>query len=63
MQNLFAAAPLGLGTEQVLGPLDGTGLQPHFLSKLAARGVVLPDGFFLAAADSDQKLRAVGGRA
>ena len=27
-------------------PLQGSGLKPHFLEKLAANGVILPPSFF-----------------
>ncbi|HYX88732.1 MAG TPA: hypothetical protein VE753_05140 [Gaiellaceae bacterium] len=31
---------------RLLGPLEPTGLKPHFLEKMAANGVVLPPAFF-----------------
>jgi pilus assembly protein CpaF len=31
---------------KLLAPLEGTGLKPHFLEKMAANGVVLPPSFF-----------------
>ncbi|HTS73251.1 MAG TPA: hypothetical protein VMG74_06030, partial [Gaiellaceae bacterium] len=31
---------------RLLGPLECTGLKPHFLEKMAANGVVMPPTFF-----------------
>ena len=31
---------------RLLSPLEGTGLKPHFLEKMAANGVILPPAFF-----------------
>jgi pilus assembly protein CpaF len=45
LQDLFVAPPAEAGGA-LLGPLTSTGLQPHFLDKLAGNGVHLPAGFF-----------------
>jgi pilus assembly protein CpaF len=44
LQDLFVARPVDEGG--LLGPLASTGLQPHFLEKLAANGVHLEPGLF-----------------
>jgi pilus assembly protein CpaF len=50
LQDVFlAAAPAGadLGhATTMLSPLTCTGLKPHFLTKMAANGVILPGAFF-----------------
>ena len=51
LQDVFVAkAPdeeqVSSGRAKLLGPLECTGLKPHFLEKLAANGVVLPPTFF-----------------
>jgi pilus assembly protein CpaF len=35
----------------LLGPLEGTGLKPHFVEKLGTSGVTLPPGFFQTLGD------------
>jgi pilus assembly protein CpaF len=47
LQDIFVARPAGEGLGSLLRPLEPTGLQPHFLEKLAANGVTLPTSFFL----------------
>ena len=45
LQDIFVAEPPDEGRRpraRVLGPLECTGLKPHFLEKMAANGVVLP---------------------
>jgi hypothetical protein len=37
----------------LLGPLQSTGLKPHFYSKLSANGVVLPISLFQLDGDLD----------
>jgi pilus assembly protein CpaF len=46
LQDIFAANAAGEGQRSLLRPLEATGLQPHFLDKLAANGVSLPVSFF-----------------
>src|SRR5216110_3351103 len=52
LQDVFVAKPPTEETSQgtkalrLLGPLQCTGLKPHFLEKLATNGVVLPPSFF-----------------
>jgi pilus assembly protein CpaF len=51
LQDIFLAAPPDDGrfdarAVSLLGPLEYTGLKPHFLDKLAANGVTLPPSFF-----------------
>ena len=51
LQDVFLAKPpdeeqASSGSSKLLGPLDCTGLKPHFLEKMAANGVVLPPHFF-----------------
>jgi len=46
LQDLFVARPAETGGG-LLRPLESTGLQPHFLEKLAGNGVHLPASFFL----------------
>jgi len=46
LQDIFAANAAGEGQGSLLRPLEATGLQPHFLDKLAANGVSLPVSFF-----------------
>jgi pilus assembly protein CpaF len=52
LQDLFVARPPNDGelaevsVKRLLTPLRCTGLKPHFLDKLAAHGVVLPQTFF-----------------
>ena len=41
-----AAAAEGNKSARLLGPLEGTGLKPGFLEKMAANGVILPPSFF-----------------
>jgi pilus assembly protein CpaF len=45
LQDVYVARPAPQG-EGLLRPLEPTGLQPHFLDKLAANGVSLPLSFF-----------------
>jgi pilus assembly protein CpaF len=47
LQDLFVARPVE--GKALLAPLAATGLQPHFLDRLAANGVELPRDFFLQA--------------
>jgi pilus assembly protein CpaF len=47
LQDLFVARPVE--GKALLTPLASTGLQPHFLDKLAANGVELPPDFFFDA--------------
>jgi pilus assembly protein CpaF len=52
LQDVFVARPpdeeASQGTKalRLLGPLQCTGLKPHFLDKMATNGVVLPAAFF-----------------
>jgi pilus assembly protein CpaF len=46
LQDLFVARPVEEGGGGLLRPLEPTGLQPHFVEKLAAAGVGLPQAFF-----------------
>jgi pilus assembly protein CpaF len=52
LQDVFIAKPpdeataLESGATRLLGPLECTGLKPHFLEKMAANGSVLPPTFF-----------------
>jgi pilus assembly protein CpaF len=52
LQDLFVARPPNDGelseasVKRLLSPLRCSGLKPHFLDKLAAHGVVLPQTFF-----------------
>jgi pilus assembly protein CpaF len=51
LQDVFIAKPpdeeaAASGASKLLGPLECTGLKPHFLEKMAANGVVLPPHFF-----------------
>ncbi|HEX7526903.1 MAG TPA: CpaF family protein [Gaiellaceae bacterium] len=46
LQELYVARPERGDGAQLLGPLRATGLQPHFLDKLAAAGVELPSRLF-----------------
>jgi pilus assembly protein CpaF len=54
LQDVFIAKPPdedqasvgGNRAVKLLGPLECTGLKPHFLEKMAANGVVLPPSFF-----------------
>jgi len=53
LQDVFLAKPPGereqassSGTTKLLGPLECSGLKPHFLEKMAANGVVMPPDFF-----------------
>jgi pilus assembly protein CpaF len=52
LQDVFVARPPDEETSQgtkalrLLGPLQCTGLKPHFLEKMATNGVVLPSAFF-----------------
>ncbi len=52
LQDVFVAKPPSEETSQgtralrLLGPLQCTGLKPHFLDKMATNGVVLPAAFF-----------------
>ena len=53
LQDLFVARPPDeghavRGATRLLSPLDCTGLKPHFLDKLAANGVTLPQSFFVS---------------
>jgi pilus assembly protein CpaF len=59
LQDLFvAAAPTeeeAARAKRLLTPLRATGLKPHFLEKLTANNVVLPQGFFQS---EDEDVRA-----
>ena len=52
LQDVFVAKPpdeasqADTGVSRLLGPLECTGLKPHFLDKMATNGVVLPPHFF-----------------
>ena len=51
LQDVFVAKPpdeeqASTTTSKLLGPLECTGLKPHFLEKMAANGVVMPPHFF-----------------
>jgi pilus assembly protein CpaF len=52
LQDIFVARPPNdaelaeVSVKRLLSPLTCTGLKPHFLDKLAAHGVVLPQTFF-----------------
>jgi pilus assembly protein CpaF len=53
LQEIFTAKPpdeeaqaSGNRAMKLLGPLECTGLKPHFLEKMAANGVVMPPHFF-----------------
>jgi pilus assembly protein CpaF len=51
LQDIFLARPpqeedAVARTGRLLGPLECTGLKPHFLEKLAASNVILPPSFF-----------------
>ena len=48
LQDIFLARPVDRDGGGLLGPLQPTGLQPHFLDKLAGAGVHLPPSFFEA---------------
>jgi pilus assembly protein CpaF len=71
LQDLFVARPPEEGQEvggptRLLSPLSSTGLKPHFLDKLAAQGVTLPQGFFLREDGDGQRAfqaTSLGGRA
>ena len=59
LQDLFVASPPeeddAFRTKRLLSPLRATGLKPHFLEKLTANNVVLPQGFFQS---EDEDVRA-----
>jgi pilus assembly protein CpaF len=59
LQDLFIAAPPNeeeaAHATRLLTPLRATGLKPHFLDKLTANNVVLPQGFFQS---EDEDVRA-----
>ncbi|HEY6055627.1 MAG TPA: CpaF family protein [Gaiellaceae bacterium] len=60
LQDLFVAKPPDeesavARTSRLLGPLQATGLKPHFLEKLAANNVVLPPNFFLASGEESRQ--------
>jgi pilus assembly protein CpaF len=71
LQDIFVARPpeqsqAATGPTRFLTPLTSTGLKPHFLEKMAANGVALPQSFF--ARDDGDGQRAfqatsLGGRA
>jgi len=53
LQDVFVAKPpaereqaASPGATKLLGPLECSGLKPHFLEKMAANGVVMPPDFF-----------------
>src|SRR6059058_3203316 len=53
LQDVFVAKPpaereqaTSPGATKLLGPLECSGLKPHFLEKMAANGVVMPPDFF-----------------
>jgi len=51
LQDVFVAKPpdeeqASTTTSKLLGPLECTGLKPHFLEKMSANGVALPPAFF-----------------
>ncbi|MBW3593875.1 MAG: hypothetical protein KY396_09295, partial [Actinobacteria bacterium] len=58
LQDVFVAKPpdedslAGSQTARGLGPLQCSGLKPHFLEKMAANGVVMPTNFFEQEADT-----------
>ena len=66
LQDLFIAKPPDEAsavarTSRLLGPLQATGLKPHFLEKLAANNVVLPPNFFVSTGEvSRQAFGAAG---
>ena len=59
LQDIFVASSPNEEDAQrakrLLTPLRATGLKPHFLEKLAANNVVLPQGFF---STEDGEMRA-----
>jgi pilus assembly protein CpaF len=65
LQDVFIARPPDEETSQgtkglrLLGPLQCTGLKPHFLDKMATNGVVLPSAFFEN--EDDEAVAARGG--
>jgi hypothetical protein len=65
LQDVFVAKPPDEETSQgtkalrLLGPLQCTGLKPHFLGKMATNGVVLPAAFFEN--EDDEAVAARGG--
>jgi len=51
LQDVFVAKPpdeeqASSTGGKLLGPLECTGLKPHFLEKMATNGVVMPPHFF-----------------
>jgi len=58
LQDVFVAKPpdedslAGAQTTRGLGPLQCSGLKPHFLEKMAGNGVVMPSNFFEQEADA-----------
>jgi pilus assembly protein CpaF len=68
LQDIFVAKPPDEETAQgthamrLLGPLNCTGLKPHFLEKMAANGVSLPSAFFEAEDDSSLRHSFAAGR-
>src|SRR5881398_833488 len=51
LQDVFVAKPpdeeqASTTTSKLLGPLECTGLKPHFLEKMATNGVIMPPHFF-----------------
>ncbi len=56
LQDLFVAKPpdeqeAAARSTRLLGPLQSSGLKPHFLDKLAANNVILPPNFFETTAE------------
>jgi pilus assembly protein CpaF len=54
LQDIFAAEVPEDGG-RFLGPLECTGLKPHFLDKIAANGVVVPPSFFQQGGDEARR--------
>jgi pilus assembly protein CpaF len=65
LQDIFvASSPTeedAARAKRLLTPLRATGLKPHFLEKLAANNVVLPQGFFSLEEDDVRAAFAVNG--
>ena len=69
LQDVFIAKPAGRGRRRrgrralrLLGPLQCTGLKPHFLDKMATNGVVLPAAFFENEEDGQTRRRRLRDR-
>jgi pilus assembly protein CpaF len=67
LQDIFVAKPpdeeivTQVRGTRLLAPLGCTGLKPHFLEKLAANGVILPQTFFTADDDLRNTFSSFGG--